>query len=428
MNVFTGRLAPSSCQTKRKKSLLYGFTVIYLFFLAFERIDLLQNQGSFRLSLELLGCIAFLICYLGNIIYHGGKLQLSNLLTRYTIIVFAFMATVLLSSLFSSDFQLSARRMLLLGIYAFSGLFAVNYLITRQVENMISMVVNSMVFLSVVYALCSLYDVFMWFNPRMSLRISILFPYFRSDISSIGTSFVRVRGASGDPNRAGIFMIVNSYIILQYCKRPTLKVTICVINVVILALTLSRTAALCLVLYAVLQMHISKKINKKNIFRVTLMIVLIIAMIAALYQIPVIQEAVSHTVERLQTRDASSDEHIRYIETGIRAAFSNIKIFLIGNGYGVSANILGGSGKYVNFHNAYVTFLAECGFLSVIFFILLILYPWWKNKSQFPIIAVLMLANIPYQIFIEPYFWFLLPFICVMPQLQKAASQEKDRA
>lgn len=407
---------------------MYGFAVIYLFLLAVERIDLLQDQGSFRLSLELLGCIAFLICYLGNIIYHGGKLHLSNLLKRYAVVVLAFMATVMLSILFSADHQMSARRVLLLSIYVFSGLFAVNYFVTRHADSMTSVLVNSMVFLSIVYALCSLYDVFMWFNPRMLLRVGSLFPFFRSDISSIGSAFVRVRGASGDPNRAGIFMIVNSYIMLQYCKRPALKVAICGINVAVLALTLSRTAALCLVLFVILQLRVTEKISRQNIFRVTVMVLLIMAMVVALYQVPVIQEAVDHTMERLQTRDASANEHIRSIETGIRVAFSNMKIFLVGNGYGISTNILGGTGKYVNFHNAYVSFLAECGFLSMVLFFALMVYPLWKNKSQLPIIAVLMFANIPYQIFIEPYFWFLLPFICVMPQLQKAASQEKNKA
>ena len=425
VNVFEGtRVAPVGSQSRRKWNVLYISAAVYLSFLAFERIDFLQGQGSFVLSLELLGSLFFLACFFFDIITHRGTLLFSRNLVRYTELVTVFMITVLLSVPFSVDLQLSARRVLLLSIYAFGGLFSVNYLLTRRTDRMISMIVHSMVFLSIVYAVCSLYDVFIWFNPGMASRISALFPFYRSDIRSIGSAFIRVRGASGDPNRAGIFMIINTHLILQYCKRPALKLTTCIINVAVLALTLSRTAALCLALYVVLRMCASRKISRKNLFRTVIIMFLVLAILVGLYQVPLIQEAVGHTLERLQTRDGSANEHIRYIETGVQAAFSNLKILLIGNGYGVSTNILGGSGRYVNFHNAYVSFLVECGLPSMILFLFLLLYPLRKNKLQFPLVAVLLFANIPYQIYIEPYFWFLLPLICVMPQLQNVASAE----
>lgn len=411
------------CRSK-KRSILYIPVVGYLSFLAIERIDLLQGKGSFGFSLELLGCILFLACFLFDILYQRGRFLLSNRLISYMRIVIAFMITVLLSVPFSADVQLSARRVVLLSIYVFSGLFAVNYLFTQQPDNMSSIVVNCMFFLSIIYAVLSLYDVMVWYNPGMFLRFANLFPFFRGDVRSIGSSFVRVRGASGDSNRAGIFMVINFYIMLQYCKRPMMKVVICIIDVVVLALTLSRTAILCLVLYIILQVRVSKKINYQKMFKMIIILLLIIATIISLYQVPVIKEAVGHTLDRLQTRDASANEHIRYIKTGVHEAFANIKIFLIGNGYGVSANILGGNSKYANFHNAYISFFVECGLLSLIFFISLLIYPLCKNKTQFPIVAVLIFANIPYQIYVEPYFWFLLPFICIIPQTKYSISTE----
>lgn len=417
MNTVTGIAAlPVVNSKKRKISLLFISTVVYLSFLAFERIDFLQGQGSFTLSLELIGCVFFLVCYVLNIIGHKGKIRLSSQLKDYAKILVVFMTAVLMSVFFSTDFEQSARRLVLLSIYAFSGLLAVNYLFTRRAGNMVTVIVNAMVFLSIVYAICSLYDVFVWFNPELSARIGGMFPFFKNDVKSIGSTFMRVRGASGDPNRAGIFLVVSSYIILRYCKRPVLKVVVCVINIMVLALTLSRTAILCLALLAVLQAVTSIGIQKKSIFRKVPVFLLIIVAIIAVFQVPLIQEAVGHTLDRLNTRDGSADEHIFYIREGIKVAFSNLKIFLLGNGYGVSSNILGG-GKYVNFHNAFVSFLVESGVLSLVLFACLLLYPLRKDRNLFPIIAVLFFANIPYQIYIEPYFWFILPFLCVEPQL-----------
>ena len=425
MNAYTGiKPAYISCQSKQKRNALHISVVVYLLFLAIERIDLLKGQGTFIFSLEFLGCILFLLSFLFDILYRRGKLLFSNSLIPYAEIMIAFLITVLLSIPFSADVELSARRALLLSVYAFSGLFAVNYLSTQQSDNMSSIIVNSMVFLSVIYVVFSLYDVIVWYNPGISSRITSLFPFFQGDIRSIGSTFFRVRGASGDANRAGIFMIINSYIMIQYCKRPMMKVAFCVANVAVLVLTLSRTAALCLLMYVVLQARVSKKIKFQKLFKMIIVFLLIIAIIIGLCQIPIIEEAVEHTLDRLQTRDASANEHIRYIKTGIHAACTNVKIFLIGNGYGVSANILGGTGKYINFHNAYVSFLAECGLLSMIFFILLLIYPIQKNKSQLPIVMVLLFANIPYQIYVEPYFWFLLPFICIIPQTKYSISTE----
>lgn len=411
---------------KRKISLLFISAVVYLFFLAFERIDLLQGQGTFNLSLELIGCIAFLVCYILNIIGHKGRFRLSLQLKDYAKLLVVFVAVVLLSVFFSSDIEQSARRIVLLSIYVFAGLFSVNYLFTRRAEDMTFMLVNAMVFLSIVYAICSLYDVLMWFNPDLAARIGDVIPFYKNDVRSIGSDFLRVRGASGDPNRAGIFMIINSYIVMRYCKRPVLKVVVCVLNVIVLALTLSRTAVLCLVLFIVLQAFAANKMRKKSVLHVVLVFLLIVMVITALYQVPLIQEAVGRTLDRLNTRDGSADEHIRIFQEGMKAAFSSLKILLVGNGYGISANILGG-GKYANFHNAFVSFLVESGVLSLIFFVCLLLYPMQKDKSQFPIIAVLILANIPYQIYVEPYFWFLLPFLCIAPQFKHKTLPEGDK-
>ena len=396
-----------------QKFYVCGFCDLFIFF-GLERVNFLQGQASFGLTLELIGCSIFLLFYFFCDVIPKMKIQLYNELSNYAKIMLAFIATVLLSVFFSADFALSARRLVLLSVYILSGLFSVNYLIIKYPDKIMNMVVNGMVVLSIIYAICSIYDVLVWFDLGLASKMSALFPFFKSNIWSIGSTFVRARGASEDPNRAGIFMIVNSYIILKYCKKPALKIAICSINVMVLVLTLSRTALLCFALYIILQsVALNRfKISKKLLFRVTIVVFLIIVIAISLFQVPIIQEALSHTIDRIHTRDASADDHILFIQSGVSLVFSNLKVLLVGNGYGASYTILG-QGKMSNFHNAFVSFLVECGIFSLILFILLLLYPLQKNRSNFPIIAVLILANIPYQIYIEPYFWFILPFLCI---------------
>lgn len=414
-------------QVKRKKSALYIASAVYLSLFAVERIDLLQGNGSFGFTLELLGCILFLMSYLIDILTQKGRFLFSKQLISYSRIICAFMTTVLLSVPFSADVEMSARRVLLLTIYVFSGMFSVNYLVTCKPENARALIVKSMVFLSVVYALFSLYDAVMWFNAGLISRISRLLPFFRSNVWSIGSDFVRVRGASGDPNRAGIFMIIASYIILRYCERPALKVVVCIVNAAVLILTLSRTAFLCLALFVVLHIRITKRKRKNDIIRTIIYFFLVLGIIISLYQVPMIKEAVDHMLlKRLKSQDASAKGHVELIISGLKAAFTDIKILLLGNGYGVSSNLTGFVSKYSNFHNAYVSFLAECGIFSALLFIAMQGYVLLKDKKQLPIIAVLVLANIPYQIYIEPYYWFLLPLLCVSQQLPPVGGKNKE--
>ena len=216
MNVFPETIIQKRYTTNRRNIIMYVVSVIYLSFLALERVNFLQGQASFGLTLELIGCSIFLLSYFLCDVIPKRKIHLYNKLSDYAKIMLAFIATVLLSVFFSADFALSARRLVLLSVYILSGLFSVNYLIIKYPDKIMDMVVNGMVVLSIIYAICSFYDVLVWFNLGLASKMSALFPFFRSNIWSIGSTFVRARGASGDPNRAGIFMIVNSYFILKY--------------------------------------------------------------------------------------------------------------------------------------------------------------------------------------------------------------------
>ena len=115
------------------------------------------------------------------------------------------------------------------------------------------------------------------------------------------------------------------------------------------------------------------------------------------------------------SRHTSSGIHLRLIVEGIQTAFNNLKILIVGNGFGTSFLLIEGyywSGtKYANYHSMYITLLVECGifaFLAGVFYTFIIpLFNKTKNLYM-PIIFGLFFYNIFYQLILEPVYWLIV--------------------
>lgn len=405
-------------ENKSKKSILLIMTVLFLAMSSFERIDFFRWSGPFNLNPQVILSAGLLMCFAINLAFSHGKLLICRKLVNYLKVLLFFMATILCSAFFSADAALSFKRIFLLFAYMLSGFFSMNYLYVNHRKNLNNIVVNCVIVLILIYVIFSLYDIFVWFNLPFRKVMHSIFPYFHENIWSLGSTFVRVRGASEDPNRAGIFMAVCSFIILKYCKSFPLKMASIIACLVITLLTISRTSILCFVLLVALSFWNSKKISFNKLIIILGVVLLIIVMILLLIRIPFFVDAVNNMVLRFTviSNEHSANTHTELIEHGVNLAISNPKILVIGNGYGASYTILGDifdGSYYSNFHNAYISFLVECGILSLFLFMYLLVLPLFKNKSLFPVVAIIILANIPYQIYSEAYFWWLLPFLCV---------------
>ena len=122
--------------------------------------------------------------------------------------------------------------------------------------------------------------------------------------------------------------------------------------------------------------------------------------------------------ERLNLDDFSHDTstgiHFKLINEGFRIAFSDVKIFVIGCGYGVSNKIIKGfamsHNKAANFHSQYLSVLVENGIFTFITFIsIAIILPVMKYRNRLlPLIVGLFFFNIFYELTNEPMYWFTL--------------------
>ena len=115
------------------------------------------------------------------------------------------------------------------------------------------------------------------------------------------------------------------------------------------------------------------------------------------------------------SRQTSSGIHLRLIYEGLQTALTNLKILILGNGFGTSFLLIKGyywSGtKYANYHSMYITLLVECGLFAFIssFFYTFIIPLFNKHKNIYmPIVFGLFFYNIFYQLILEPVFWFII--------------------
>ncbi len=185
-------------------------------------------------------------------------------------------------------------------------------------------------------------------------------------------------------------------------------------------LTLSRTTYVVFILtiFTYLFLQSNYKIFKRLLILFSIPIGLIII---GLYNYDLsgmfdIDAALSERLSNFQiTRSTSTGIHLKLILDGIYLAFTNLKIFLIGIGQGVSYLILDGywwsGSKYANFHSQYITVLVENGIFALIAFLNLTFIKPCLNKHKnflFPIIFSLFFYNIFYQLLYEPLYWFII--------------------
>ena len=422
--------------TKRRtiSTFLNKLAVVFLVLSTIERIDIFRENGSFRLTPAVLMAAIFLICFLTKIL-SNKNLHISYCLLDYIKIISMFILIIFISSCFSADWFMTFKRSSLLLLYIISGFFAINYLYLHNHDHFKTILVECITIQVIVYLFCSIIDIVFWLSPSFQRAFQAIFPIYNTQVWTIGGNFLRVRGASEDPNRAGIFLVICIFFLLFY-KKPSLLRTIMInISIVMIILTVSRTAMLCLAMLLLIyytkglkRKNKLKTISKSKFFISFCSLLFILGFVFFLLSTPFITQIIEYLPTRFTERDGSSDTHIELIFYGLRIAFNNLKIFLLGNGYGASAEILtavfqGPASKNYNFHNAFVSFFVECGIFAMIIFIYLIIRPLMKNKALLPIIAVIVLANIPYQIYAEAYFWYIMPFLYILADEKRANKQ-----
>jgi len=107
----------------------------------------------------------------------------------------------------------------------------------------------------------------------------------------------------------------------------------------------------------------------------------------------------------------SGGEHIELIRRGFETWSNSPRTVVAGIGFAGAPRVLGdifGDSKYGNFHDLYVSVLAELGLPAFLLLMILLGYPMIGRRGTASCIAAIAIFNVFLQSYMEPLFWVAL--------------------
>jgi hypothetical protein len=154
--------------------------------------------------------------------------------------------------------------------------------------------------------------------------------------------------------------------------------------------------------------------------------------IVALAELWQFSDIVSDRLSSDPTGTAGS--HIQLIQRGFATWTTSTRTVLGGIGFAGSPRVLGdffGDNKYGNFHDLYVSVLAELGLPAFLLLLIILCYPMTRRKQAAGFIAAILVFNVFLQSFLEPIFWVSLALVWSFErrgrELQQAGFAEVSR-
>jgi len=316
------------------------------------------------------------------------------------------------SVLLSQDIFSSSKRIVLLMIIIVNSILVLSSI---RYDDIMKIIYKSSILGSLIFLLFNIIIIFLWFKYNNLDFTS----YIDLKPNMISYFIPRLGGYSADVNRGGVVLLFFTYIIYLYKNKSIYINILIIINSISLLLSMSRTVYLLSLITVIVYVLNDYKDKKKIIIYVVSGIILSMLTLFYLDNIKIIE--LEYLIKERLTIDydlnrfSSSGIHLRLIYEGIMTAFSNLKILLVGNGFGTSFLLIHGyywSGtKYANYHSLYITTLVEIGILGTLSFLLFtFIIPLLKKmyNNIFPLIIGLFFYNIFYQVILEPVYWFIL--------------------
>ena len=389
-------------------------TLLFLSYLVFSGADRINFSGSNLSFFKIIPHIPI-----------GLLLLLSIFLFRFKIINFSwifnkkyflfhfvsFFILILISSLFSIDILYSFKRLALL--------FFIIITITCTISSFNNKEISYYVYKASIFGslIFYLFNILLFMNWIGYLNLD-------SNIINLNPDYIayfipRLGGFSADVNRGIVILVIYTFFLFSYKNKKSYIYIIIALNILFVFASFSRNGILLLLttlfLYSIFY---STKKEKKSIFILLPVSLFILFNVANFYSNNNIIDIQSALEERLNLDDFSHDTstgiHFKLINEGFRIAFSDVKIFVIGCGYGVSNKIIKGfamsHNKAANFHSQYLSVLVENGIFTFITFIsIAIILPVMKYRNRLlPLIVGLFFFNIFYELTNEPMYWFTL--------------------
>ena len=227
----------------------------------------------------------------------------------------------------------------------------------------------------------------------------------------------RLSGFSLDSNRAGFILVMYLALLDRFVTKTRYTRFLRFAIACFILLAVSRSATLCWIAYCLFSSGFWKRLsNPRTAFRVATLA------IACLLVGLVYRQEIAGLAELWQLSDIVSDRlssdpgstagsHIQLIQRGFATWTTSTRTVVGGIGFAGAPRVLGdffGDVKYANFHDLYVSVLAELGLPAFLLLMILLGYPIFGRKGAASWIAAIAIFNVFLQSFLEPIFWVAL--------------------
>lgn len=405
------------------KRLEYIFLVGSIGLTGADRVDLFLGHGFFRLTPFLVfSSLAVLILVMRRI-WHGRLQFAVRAPYRRQIPFLIALALFLFVAFASTILGLDPQH----GLVSLFGLVLVSllgyYVSTRILSDPQpeTLVVPSVTLALIVWLIFCVGGYIAWTHGATRLQ--------EDASSSLGSMFAptatlywipRLSGYCLDANRAGFILVIYLALLDRFtCKTRYTNFLRFVIACFIL-LAVSRSAMLCWAAYYLFSRDFWRRLATRRaiLTAATLAIVCLLLGLAFRREISTLADLwqLSEIVSDRLSSDPGSTagSHIQLIQRGFDTWTTSTRTVVVGIGYQGASRVLNDffqDNKYANFHDVYVTVLAELGLPAFLLFMTILVYPIIGRQGAAPFVAAIVVFNVFLQSYLEPIFWLALALV-----------------
>jgi hypothetical protein len=386
-----------------------------------DRVDLFWGHGFFRLTPFLLfASLVVLIRLLVMGLREGFQVAISPPFRRqipYVVVLALFLFLAFTSTILGEDPQ--RGLVALCGLVLVSGL---GYCVSARIladPAPEKLVVRSITVALIVWLIFCIGGAIAWSHGETVRLQEEASTSIESMFAPTATLFwiPRLSGFCLDANRAGFILVMYLALLDRFGTKTRYTRFLRFVIACFIFIAVSRSAMLCWITYYLFSSGFWKRLsNPRAVFKVaTLAIVCLLVGLAYRQEIADLAELGQLTdivSDRLSSDPGSTaGSHFELIQRGFATWTTSTRTVVGGIGFAGAYRVLGdffGDVKYANFHDLYVSVLAELGLPAFLLLMVLLGYPMIGRKGAASWIAAIAIFNVFLQSFLEPIFWVAL--------------------
>jgi O-antigen ligase len=388
-----------------------------------DRVDLFAGRGPFTLTPFLV--LAPLVLLIGILRTSPGgmfRLSITPPIRRQEPFVIAS-GLFLALSFASAPIGLDPER----SMVAFVDLFLVavlGYFISLQIlkePDQEKLIVTSIAFGLIVYSVFCVAEFIAWSHGIViTAQREGSWLEWTFGPGTLGPWAPTLSGTNYDSNRSGFVLTMYLALVDRFAPKsrhaPFFRIAI----PLLIGLSLSRSGTLCWLAYYLSSRSFWRRLASRRVLVRIAAVAIVGSLVFAVYQEQIIELAqaweIADAVSAKMSMDpgSSGESHIFLIERGLKTWLTSTKTVMTGIGYAAAPKVLEdffGNDKRGNFHNLYVTTLAEMGLPGFLVLLFLLIYPIFGRNGVVPCIAAILVFNVSYQTETEPMLWLMLALL-----------------